>query len=289
MQQLANQVPRSGDVLETELITPGSTLYYAFRRLPDHHRLPCLGLFGLYYELRGLLFSHSETVYVQFAWWYEELERMLAGKPRHPVTQAISPWQYISEARPLDWMTKLEPLLGVSHFNDEQELLEFCVAAGAPVSAALRLLSDTETDKSLAINDFLIRMAVAYTLVDFLQNLGKYLRDGIVPIPRSELAPSCTRASELLAADNTPTFFKVMQTQYNRVENTLTAASAKLSANQIPKQYVALMIAEIHKAILREIQRSNYDVVKNYIDITPLRKAWIAWNTYRKVMRHASV
>ncbi|MDJ0955658.1 MAG: squalene/phytoene synthase family protein [Arenicellales bacterium] len=275
--------------LESELIPPGSTLYYAFRRLPDHQRLPCLGLFGLYRELRGLVFTQSETVYVQFGWWYKELERMLAGKPRHPLTRAISTGQPLFVTQPLDWMNRLEPLLGLSQFDDEQELFEFCVTAGAPLSTAIHTLSDIEPSGVSSINEFANDVSVAYTLFDFLQNLGKYVRDGIVPIPRSELDRSTIPASDLLKAGNTSTLIHVMQHQTNRVENTLASAYLKLPTSQVSKQYVALTITAIHKAILREIHHSHYDVMNNHIDITPLRKAWIAWNTYRKARQNRSV
>ena len=274
--------------LESELISPGSTLYYAFLRLPDPQRSPCLGLFGLYHELRGLVFTQSETVYVQLGWWYEELERMLAGKSRHPLTRAISIWQHFFEDQPLKWMGRLEPMVGVSQFNDEQELLEFCVAVGAPLSAALHVLGDTKPGEASSINEFVNDVSVAYTLFDFLQNLGKYVRNGIVPIPRSELDPSTIQASELLSASNTSTLIRVTQRQYNRVADTLAGTYSKLPAGQVSKQYLALTITAIHKAILKEIQQSHYDVVNNYIDITPLRKAWIAWSTYRKAMRNRS-
>ena len=279
----------SNEALETELISPGSTLYYAFQRLPDPQRPPCLGLFALYHELRGLVFSQSETAYVQFGWWCEELERMLAGKSRHPVTRAISSWQHLFATQPLDWMTKLEPLVGVSQFNDEQELLEFSASVGAPLCAALHALSDMKPSGASSINEFANDVSVAYTLFDFLQNLGKYVREGIVPIPRSELDPSTVKAGDLLKMDDTPKFVTTIQLQHNRVATTLAAIHSKLPPNQVSKQYVALTITAIHTVILREIQDSHYDVVNNHIDITPFRKAWIAWSTYRKAMKNRSV
>lgn len=274
--------------LETALTTPGSTLYYALQRVPDSQRIPCLGLFCLYKELRGLVFSKSETVYVQLGWWYEELGRMLAGRSRHPVTQAISTWQDCSQARPLDWLTTLEPLLGVSRFNDEPELLAFCSTLSAPLRAAYHCLGAVEAGESSAVSEFITDASVAYILFDFVQNLGQYLRDGVVPIPRSELDSSCIQASDLLRSNKTPEFLNVMQLQYNRVSTALSNAPSKLSASETPKQHVALTVAAIHRTVLKEIQNSNYDVVDNCIDITPFRKAWIAWRTYREAIRDRS-
>ena len=275
--------------LESMLTAPGSTLYYALRRVPDSHRIPCLGLFGLYNELRELMFNKSETIYVQFGWWYEELERMLTGKSRHPVTQALSTWPHCPQAQPLDWIAKLEPLVGRFHINDEHELLEFCSTLSAPLRAVHHLLGDLEPNGDRSpIGDYINDTSVAYLLFDFLQNLGQYLRDDIAPIPQSELDDSQIQASDLLRPEMTPAFLYVMKTQYNRVSNILAQSSSKLPAREISKQHVALTITAIHKATLREIQHSNYDVVSNYIDITPFRKAWIAWHTYQKAMRRSA-
>ena len=96
--------------IEQTLSPVGSTLYYALWRTPPDMRSSCLALFGLYYELHKLVFSSSETVYVKAGWWYEELERMLTGVPRHPFTIEIANWKNCDELQPLVWMEALETI-----------------------------------------------------------------------------------------------------------------------------------------------------------------------------------
>ena len=269
--------------LEAKLTAPGSTLDCAFRRLPDTHRLPCLGLFHLHDELRNLVFNRSETVYVQYGWWHEECARLLSGQPRHPATQAIMMWQQYAETDVCDWLRNLESSMGLSAFNDEAELLNLCASLTRPLFVAYsKLMLDLYNDEDRSLKDRDIdRISVAYTLFHFMQNLGQYLRQGIIPIPRSELSDQIT-AGDLLARRVDSAFQNTMQVQYDRVSKLHADLCAKTSSHSVRNQPVISTIVAIHQATLREIQRSHYSVIDNHIDITPLRKTWIAWNAYRR-------
>lgn len=276
------------DTLDTKLITPGSTLHYALRRLPDSHRIPCLGLFCLYGELHNLVFNKSETVYVQLGWWYEECVRLSNGHPRHPVTQAISKWQDHPQANMLEWLKNIELPIGVSGFDDETELLDLCSTLTRPLFAAYAcLMQDLNPSSGPGFEENCIdKISIAYPLFGFIQNLGQYLRDGIVPIPRSELNPDQLTASDILRAGATRSFQSAMEVQYDRLSKVLRDLS-KPSPTPGHKQSVISTIVAIQQATLEEMRRSSFSVIDNYIDITPLRKTWIAWNTQRRVRANA--
>jgi 15-cis-phytoene synthase len=42
-------------------------------------------------------------------------------------------------------------------------------------------------------------------------------------------------------------------------------------------QKSGLMMAAIYRDLLREIERSNFQVLNQRISLTPLRKLWLAW------------
>lgn len=279
----------SNDALETKLTVPGSTLYYALRQLPDSHRLPCLGLFCLHGELHDLVFNKSETVYIQSGWWREECARLSNGHPRHPVTQAISKWHDHPQANLLDWLKNLESLTGVSGFSDETELLDLCATLTRPLFAAYSyLLQDLDTNSNAYFEDsYINKISIAYSLFGFMQNLGQYLRSGIVPIPRSELRPGQPSAGEILRQRLNPSFQSVMEVQYNRLAELLSDLTEQSPANTGHKQAPISTIVAIQQAVLKEMRRSSYDVIDNHIDITPLRKMWISWNTQPKLKANA--
>lgn len=280
--------PTPDDHLEAKLATPGTTLHCALHRLPDAHRLPCLGLFSLYGELHNLVFSQSDTVHLKLGWWYEEAARLADGRPRHPITRAISVWKDHSQADVPDWLASIEPMTGTSGFSDEAELIASCSTMTQPLFAAYsRLNQSLDTGTGADFDDNAARtISIAYPVFGFIQGLGQYLRDGIVPIPRSELT-TVQPAADLLNQGFTPAFQRVMEVQYNRLSRLLIELSEGPLAATIRKHPVISTIVAIQTATLKEIQRGNLDVLAGRIDITPLRKTWIAWKSYRRALQDA--
>jgi phytoene synthase len=45
-------------------------------------------------------------------------------------------------------------------------------------------------------------------------------------------------------------------------------------------QRPGLIMASIYHALLEEIERDGFHVLKQRISLTPLRKLWLAWITY---------
>lgn len=278
----------SAEQLEAKLTNSGSTLYYALQRLPDSHRLPCLGLFALHRELHDLVFNRSETVHIKFAWWHEECARLIDGQPRHPITQAIAKWRGHADANVPGWLANLEVPL-TSGFRDETELFGLCSSLTRPLFAACsRLTQDMISPDSDESHDQAVdaASAAAYTLFGFMQELGQYLRHGIVPIPRSDLGSAPLTAGDILSQGLTPSFQSIMQVQYNRLSKLLSELCEPSPANPVRTQPVVSTILAIQRATLKEMQRANFDIIDRQIDITPLRKTWIAWKTYRKVKQH---
>lgn len=266
--------------LQHSISPPGSTLYYALRRLPASQYTPCLGLFGLYRELQALLFAGTETSYVQFGWWYQEFERLLQGRPGHPLTRAVAKWPGCSAATPLEWLMGLEASVGVKSFDDENQLLALCSALGGPLFTAVHALTSNSTANTTR---FMHDTGVAYTLFGMIQDLGKHMRLGVVPIPQTDLHLHQLNSDDVLHARDEAAFANLMQLQYERVTGMHYNVSSTALANRGNGLVAASIITAINRAVLAEIKRNDFDVVDHHVDITPLRKAWIAHSTYRKL------
>ena len=264
-------------ILQDTLCPEGSTLYYALNRLPPGKRSICVGLFGLYTEFHKLVFSTSDTVYVQYGWWYQELERLLSDTPRHPVTIAVSNWEGCDRAQPLQWIENLEPFIRTSTFEDENALLALCANLTEPLFRACNLVCGTTDPEDHTVRN----AAAAYTLFGFIQDFGRYVRDGIIPAPRSDL-DSMNITSHSLRTSGSPEIERLLQFQCDRAIGLLTPPPGEPSRGPLLTHYYVLIISAIHLATLHQIRRCHYDVVNSRIDITPLRKAWIAWKIFRK-------
>lgn len=266
--------------LRQTLSPPGSTLYYALKGLPDEQIDAYLALFALHRELRELAFSRSDTVYLRYGWWYEELQRALAGAPRHPVTQVLAGWAGFERAAPLDWLDAVQPLLGTSRFSDEDALIGFCTALGEPLfRAGALLLGDTQAEANAP------RTGVAYTLFGLLSDAGARLRAGILPVPLSEIGDAPGDPEGWLTGEPTASMGIAIERQCDRVARALSEAIAAPRAARLAGADAPGIICAINLATLDEIRRAGLDAIHQRIEITPLRKAWLAWRAARKSVK----
>jgi phytoene synthase len=74
-------------------------------------------------------------------------------------------------------------------------------------------------------------------------------------------------------------FEALMRFQAERAHRLYDEAYALLPAVDRRAQRPGLMMANIYRTLLREIEASNFRVLHQRIALTPLRKAWIAMQT----------
>ena len=74
-------------------------------------------------------------------------------------------------------------------------------------------------------------------------------------------------------------FTELMQFQSRRAHDTYDAAMALLPAQDRDPQRPGVMMANIYRTLLREIERQGFQVLHQRTSLTPLRKLWIAAKT----------
>ena len=70
-----------------------------------------------------------------------------------------------------------------------------------------------------------------------------------------------------------------MRFQAQRAHALFDEALALLPKDERRDQKTGLMMANIYRALLREVERENFQVLHQRISLTPLRKLWIAMRT----------
>ena len=68
-----------------------------------------------------------------------------------------------------------------------------------------------------------------------------------------------------------------MQFQAQRAHSLYDEALALLPAADRRAQKPGLMMAAIYRALLRQIEKDQFQVLHQRIRLTPLRKMWLAW------------
>ena len=71
-----------------------------------------------------------------------------------------------------------------------------------------------------------------------------------------------------------------MKFQTERAEKYYAQAFAQLPTVDRKNQRPGLIMARINRTLLDEIRHDNFQVLHQRIELTPVRKIWIAWKTW---------
>jgi phytoene synthase len=126
-------------------------------------------------------------------------------------------------------------------------------------------------------------MGLAFQLTNIIRDVGDDARRGRIYLPVSELQRFDVKASEILKREPpygySDRFTALMKFQAERAHRCYDEALALLPASQRRAQRPGLMMADIYRTLLREIEASGFQVLHQRVSLTPLRKLWLAWRT----------
>lgn len=133
----------------------GSPRWLAWLFTPPPARIVLAQLFTLEAELRAIVAAPRDhgVAHLKLRWWREEIGRLSASAPRHPITQALmqAAPDAVAAWPPLaDFLTSLELELAAVAIDDEAELDRFlALADGHLRTAALALAVGAAAGESL--------------------------------------------------------------------------------------------------------------------------------------------
>jgi phytoene synthase len=120
-------------------------------------------------------------------------------------------------------------------------------------------------------------------LTNIIRDVGDDARRGRIYLPVSELQRFYVKASELLARSApygySERFSALMEFQAARAHKAYDEAMALLPEADRSAQKPGLMMANIYRTLLREIESDGFQVLHQRTSLTPLRKLWIAMRT----------
>lgn len=262
----------------------GSSLYYALLFAPAEARDGLTALAAYRAEVLEIPreVSDSGVGAVKLNWWQEELERLAAESPRHPVTQAMLP---TLQHHQLD-MDGLSEVIEASRMDLEygryptlRELTLYCHRAGGAIAdLAWRIGGSEGMDAAPFAHD----LSMGLELTRMLRHLRRDVRAGRLYIPEDELTMSGLSSEDLLAADRNDDVRALLGRQGDRARRFLDSAIGQLPDNARPQQTYGLILAVLHRQLLESIGSDGYAVTDRQVHLTPLRKLWLAWRTARR-------
>ena len=262
----------------------GSSFYYSFMFLPPNRRRAITALYAFCREVDDVVdeCQDLQIAATKLAWWRQELDRLYAGQPEHPVTRALKPVVNefnLPREQLLEIIDGMEMDLQQTRYLDFKALSLYCYRVASVVgllAAEIFGSSDRRTQK------YAHDLGTAFQLTNIIRDVGEDARRGRIYLPLDELKRFEVSVADLLNARHSDNFRRLMEFQIERAEQYYAQALAQLPAPDRKAQRPGLMMAAIYRTLLEEIRRDGCLVLNQRTSLTPLRKLWIAWRTWIK-------
>jgi phytoene synthase len=270
------------DYCQKKAAQSGSSFYYAFLFLPPERRRAITALYAFCREVDDAVDEPSEAsvARARLAWWRDEVARLYAGKPEHPVTRALQPFIErfdLSAAHLGEIMDGMEMDLTQSRYLDYAGLQLYCHrVAGVVGLLAAGIFGRTEA----ATLEYAEKLGLAFQLTNIIRDVGEDARNNRIYLPMDELKRFGVPASDILGTRYSEAFSALMRFQAERALDCYDQAMALLPAADRKAQRPGLVMAAIYRQLLLEIQRDGFQVLHQRTSLTPLRKLWLAWSTW---------
>lgn len=260
----------------------GSSFYYSFLFLPQERRRAITALYAFCREVDDIVdeCTDSSVARAKLAWWRQELARLYAGEPQHPVARALQPavlpfgikHEYLTEI--IDGM---EMDLSQNRYLDFIALEQYCHRVAGVVGLLAASIFGYRDERTLA---YAHTLGLAFQLTNIIRDVGEDSRKGRIYLPLSELRQFEVTAADILHARQTENFTRLMAFQIERAERYYVAAFEQLPEVDRKAQRPGLIMAAIYRMLLREIKADGCKVLTQRTALTPVRKLWIAWKTW---------
>lgn len=263
----------------------GSSFYYAFLFLPPQRRAAITAFYAFCREVDDVVdeTQDSGVAATKLAWWRKEAAAAFAGQPSHPVMLALMPHAAAFEIR-LEHLNAVidgcQMDLDQTRYLDFPGLARYChLVAGVVGEVASNIFGRSDP----ATTAFAHKLGLAMQLTNIIRDVGDDARRGRIYLPVSELQQFDVKAHEILKRQSpwgySERFTALMKFQAERAHRLYDEALALLPEADRQSQKPGLMMANIYRALLREIEAEQFQVLHQRISLTPLRKLWIAMRT----------
>ena len=259
----------------------GSSFYYAFLFLPADRRAAITAFYAFCREVDDVVddVQDAGVAASKLAWWRSEVASSFAGTPNHPAMKALMPHVATYRIAPSHLHALIDGCqmdLEQTRYLDYSALARYChLVAGVVGEVAANIFGASEPGTTLYAH----RLGLAMQLTNIIRDVGDDARRGRIYLPVSELQRFDVKAHEVLNRGYSTRFDALMRFQAERAHGTFDEALALLPPKDRPTQKPALMMANIYRTLLREIEKAQFRVLHQRIALTPLRKLWIAMRT----------
>jgi phytoene synthase len=263
----------------------GSSFYYAFMFLTPPRRAAITAFYAFCREVDDVVddLVDRSVAATKLDWWRHEVANAFNGSPSHPVMRALMPHTQphrITAAQLSAVIDGCQMDLDQTRYLDFAGLQHYCHLVAGVVGEVAATIFGRSTEQTIA---YAHRLGQALQLTNIIRDVGDDARRGRIYLPLDELQRFDVKAAEVLQRQSpwgySDRFTALMRFQATRAHQTYDDALALLPEVDRDAQRPGLMMANIYRALLREIEDDGFQVLHQRTSLTPLRKLWIAART----------
>ncbi len=260
----------------------GSSFTSSFVLLSPQRRQAITALYAFCREVDDAVDECSDTgvARMKIAWWRGEVAALYAGKPTHPVTQALAesirhfplPQEQLDEI-----IAGMEMDLDTTRYADFKALHLYCYRVASVVGLlAAEIFGYTDRRTLKYAHD----LGLAFQLTNIIRDVGEDARRGRIYLPQDEMTRFGVLEADILRSRHTEAFSALMAFQVARAQEHYERALAQLPACDRKSQLAGLVMAAIYRNTLEEIVKDGCRVLTHRVSLPPLRKLWLAAKTW---------
>ena len=256
----------------------GSVRYWSWLFAASAARAPLLGVYALLAEWNALTdpATESSASRIKLAWWQEEIGRLIANTPVHPICRYLAALRGASEvdfsplSRAID--AAIAEASGVPLERSAELEPHACALRAGPLWLASQLASDSLDE--VGLGDCLRALAVADYLARATRDYRRQARHGRVPFAVEDLLAAGLDNADL-CADQPP----VKLESYLQQLRARAARSYEAAALALPK---ANRASERHLLVLAALGLKHLQRHTSGLESGRLQDMLLAWSTARR-------
>lgn len=265
---------------------PGSLRYFAVLYAPAAAR-PLLGaLYAFEAEIRDTARASTHDVaHTRLQYWRGEIDRLVAGKPGHPVTQALQPLQEHGADLSLLHEALVAADIDLAHvaINDADELAALAFRAAGAVQTLAAMASRNSSQLADSEREFARRLGAAVAEVEWLRDLRGDVVAGRLRLPLDALSTAGVEPANLLQEPMPASLAQLLAARKARLGIELRALGNVLDRAARSAQRQGLVLAALHARLLDRVDHSA-GIARTRAEVPPWTRFWTAWRT---AVRHA--
>lgn len=254
----------------------GSSFYYSTYRLPDKQRtaLTALQAFTLQLRKTSEYYKAPEAAQAKLVWWQQEIERLFAGEPSHPITQTLQPYltSYGFSIAPFLAMLEAAALsLTTQTFQTQAELAQHYQHTGGILTGlqAHVLFGGKLEEPTL---QFAHTLGIATETIRHIIDMPAHLSRGHIYLPLKSLQQHDIDLQQFLQHPDKTTLSILLKEQQRFAEQCYQDALQSLPAKSYQTMRPLWLYAALRLKRLQKIARGGFNIFEQKVHLSPLYK-----------------